>query len=397
MRLLLALLLVTNIVYSNSKLETVKTSCILQSEYSGKTLEQQKEVLINQAKRDALEELYGSLIVSKTNVENGKLISDKIKQKAIGAIRIKGNPKFYNGQNFGEICSDINAYITKKDLEKYSQKQVSLKNFCFNDTTVATKDIKYKAKEKAYREILTKYKPSLRNISLEEAQELIHKFNISKDKFDFNTGSYCFDAIGSVYPYELELYKVKPKNHKQKTSNIVQNEKKKEVVREIPRVVETKSNTLKKITFANDYLEGQVNYKIHKDEVHVDIFIDNIYRSLKGGVSVSFPQFTNSRRILDTSSNKASTLKVYKKGSKLWNAKLKKVIRSSYLLIEGWQTSWRKHKAQSISFVVDIENMDELVLNVRAVLVNGKKQLLLPTYGREDQQDFPIKQIIIKR
>ncbi|KAB7883095.1 hypothetical protein [Poseidonibacter ostreae] len=388
MRLLLALLLVTNIVYANSKLETVKTSCILQSEYSGKTLEQQKEVLINQAKRDALEELYGSLIVSKTNVENGKLISDKIKQKAIGAIRVKGNPKFYNGENFGEICSDIKAYITEKDLEKYSQKQVSLKNFCFNDTTVATKDIKYKAKEKAYREILTKYKPSLRNISLEEAQELIHKFNISKDKFDFNTGSYCFDAIGSVYPYELELYKAKPTSHKKK---------KEEVVREVPRVVETKSNTLKKITFANDYLEGQVSYKIVGDEAHVDIFIDNIYRSLKGGVSVSFPQFTNSRRILDTSSNKASTLKVYKKGSKLWNAKLKKVIRSSYLLIEGWQTSWRKHNMQSISLVIDMYKMDELVLNVRAVLVNGKKQLLLPAYGREDQQDFPVKQIIIKR
>lgn len=397
MRLLLALLLVTNIVYGNTKLETLKTSCILQSEYSGKTLEQQKEILINQAKRDALEELYGSLIVSKTNVENGKLISDKIKQKAIGAIRIKGNPKFYNGQNFGEICSDIKAYITEKDLEKYSQKQVSLKNFCFNDTTVATKDVRYKAKEKAYREILTKYKPSLRNISLEEAQELIHKFTISKDKFDFNTGSYCFDAIGSVYPYELELYKVKPNKKTTKATYVVSNENKKEIVKETPRVIENKSNSLNKTTFANDYLEGEINYKIIGDEAHIDIFIDNIYTNLKGGVSVSFPQFTNSRKIIDTSANKSSTLKVYKKGSKLWNAKLKKVIRSSYLLIEGWQTSWRKHKTQSISLIVDIKRMDELVLNVRAVLVKGKEQLLLPSYGKEDQQDFPIKQIIIKR
>ena len=395
MRLLLVLIFITNIVYGNSKLETVKTSCILQSEYSGKNLEQQKEILINQAKRDALEELYGSLIISKTNVENGKLISDKIKQKAIGAIRVKGNPKFYNGQNFGEICSDIKAYITEKDLEKYSQKQVSLKNFCFNDTSVATKDVKYKAKEKAYREILTKYKPSLRNISLEDAQELIHKFNISKDKFDFNTGSYCFDAIGSVYPYELELYKVKP--NKQMRKAAIKEEVKEIPKKEISRVVQKQSKPLnKKTTFANDYLEGEVIYKTIGDEVHVDIFIDNIYRSLKGGVSVSFPQFTNSRRILDTSSNKASNLKIYKKGSKLWNAKLKKVIRSSYLLIEGWQTSWRKHKSQSISFVVDIQDMDELVFKIRAVLVNGKKQLLLPTYGREDQQDFPIKQIIIR-
>ncbi|WP_122893831.1 hypothetical protein [Arcobacter peruensis] len=393
MKFFLSFFLLLGNIYAIEKYETIKTSCIQTSEHSGKSQKQLKDILIKQAKRDAIGELYGSLILSKTDVKDGKLVSDEIKQKAVGSVRIKGNPKFYNGVNFGEICSDINAYITKKDLEKYSLKQMTLQNFCFNDTTVATKDIKQKAKEKAYREILTKYKPSLKNISLSQAQELIHDFSISNDKFDFNTGSYCFKAVGSLYPYEVELYKPQTnKNMQQKV--IVQ----KEPIQKPSSTIEKKqSNTSDKIYFSNDYLEGKVLYEIIGDKVHIDILIDNVYRNLKGGVSVSFPQLMNSRRIIDTSSNRLSKLDIYEKNSKLWNTQLRKVIRSSYLLVESWQSSWKKYKTQSISMIVDMDRMDRLVLNVRSVLVNKKKQSLLPAFGEKDQQGFPIKQIIIKR
>lgn len=221
MKLLLLFITLFSFAFANN--ETTKISCIQQSEYPNKTLEEKKRILIDLAKRDALEELYGSLILSKTNIENGKLVSDEIKQKVIGAIRIKGNPKFYNGENFGEICSDIKAYITQKDLEKYSQKEVKLNNFCFNDTNVATKDIKQKAKEKAYQEIITKYKPSLKNISLNKAINLVHNFSISNDKFDFNTGSYCFNAVGSVYPYELQLLNTKSNSNSYTHTEDLQN------------------------------------------------------------------------------------------------------------------------------------------------------------------------------
>lgn len=393
MKIFLSFFLLLTSIYANEKHETVKTSCIQTSEHSGKSQKQLKEILIKQAKRDAIGELYGSLILSKTDVKDGKLVSDEIKQKAVGSIRIKGNPKFYNGTNFGEICSDINAYITKKDLEKYSLKQITLQNFCFNDTTVATKDVKQRAKEKAYREILTKYKPSLKNISLSQAQELIHKFSISNDKFDFNTGSYCFQANGSLYPYEVELYK--PQAQKRVEQKIIVQQ---EPIKQITPTIEKKEKkTLEKVYFSNDYLEGTLTYKIIGDKAHIDILVDNVYKNLKGGVSISFPQLINSRRIIDTSNNRLSKLDIYRQNSKLWNTELKKVTRSSYLLVESWQASWKKYKTQSISLVVDIQRMDRLVLNVRSVLVNKKKQYLLPAFGEKDQQGFPIKQIIIKR
>jgi len=205
MKQILALALSVVFLFAGDIYETTKESCIQQSNYSGKKLSELKNILISQSKRDAVEELYGNLILSKTNITNGKLISDEIKSKAVGAIRIKGNPKFYNGKDFGEICSNITAYITKKDLKKYSPKEVKLKHFCFNDSSVATKDIKQKAKEAAYREIITTFKPELKNISLSSAEKFVHEFRISNDKFDFSTASYCFDVVGSVFPYELEI------------------------------------------------------------------------------------------------------------------------------------------------------------------------------------------------
>lgn len=198
-------------VYNNipkSKLEVTKTSCIQTSNHTTKSLIEQKNILIQNAKQEALSELYGELLYSKTNLENGKISSDTINQTAIGTVRTKGNPKFYNGKNFGEICSDVTSYITQKDIEKYSPTEVKLNRFCYANQSIAMKDIKQESKYKAYQEIVSQYKPSLK-ISGRDAEQFIHGFKISNDKFDFATTSYCFDAVGTLLPYELELNKRK--------------------------------------------------------------------------------------------------------------------------------------------------------------------------------------------
>ena len=122
----------------------------------------------------------------------------------MGAVRVDGNPSFYNGENLGEICADVKVYITKKDLDKYSPKKVALTHYCFNNPAVAMKDIKQEAKYGAYKEIISQYKPSMK-VTGKEAEQFIHGFTISNDKFDFDTASYCFNAVGTVLPYELEM------------------------------------------------------------------------------------------------------------------------------------------------------------------------------------------------
>jgi len=204
MKITLLIFLFLTSLFGEDKLKTAKTSCIQQSMYPNKTLAEQKKMLIEQAKIESLEELYGTLISSSTDIKDGKLVSDKIKSRAVGAVRVDGNPSFYNGKNLGEICADVNVYITKTDIKKYSPKKVSLTHYCFNDSSVAMKDIKQEAKYGAYKEMITQYKASLKLSGL-EAEKLIHEFVISNDKFDFDTASYCFNAVGTLLPYELEM------------------------------------------------------------------------------------------------------------------------------------------------------------------------------------------------
>jgi len=203
LKLLTILLLAT--LLNAQKMETTKTVCIQQSAYAGKTLAEQKKVLIEQAKQESLEELYGTLIASITNILDGRLVSDEIKSRAVGSVRVKGDPSFSNGKNLGEICANVTSYITPADIKKYSPQSVKLKHFCFNDTSVSMKNIKNAARLAAYKEMLIQYKPSLKNISQEQAEDVLHSFKLYNDKYDFNTGSYCFDAKGTVLPYELEM------------------------------------------------------------------------------------------------------------------------------------------------------------------------------------------------
>jgi len=204
MKLITALFLLISLVNAQEKYTTIKTSCIQQSEHSGKSLDQLKQILLGQAKQEALGELYGQLMYSKTDMTDGKIMSEQIRQRAVGSVRVEGNPKFYNGSDFGSICADVTSYITKKDLEKYSPKKATLKHYCFNDSTVAMKDIKKYAKFGAYKEIISQFKPALK-LSNEQSESFIHGFKISNDNFDFDTASYCFDAVATILPYELEI------------------------------------------------------------------------------------------------------------------------------------------------------------------------------------------------
>jgi hypothetical protein len=202
-------------LHASSKYETSKTTCILQSNYSDTTLNDLKKILIDQSKQEALEELYGNIVYSKTEIKDGKLISDEIRSRAIGAVRISGNPSYYNGKNLGEICADVKAYITQKDLQKYSPKEVTLEHYCYTNKSTALGELKSQAKQKAYIEMITSVKPSLKFLTYIEAEKLVSDFSMTNENFDISSSAYCFDAKASLMPYELEMI-VKQSNKSQK-------------------------------------------------------------------------------------------------------------------------------------------------------------------------------------
>ena len=198
-------LLFFSLYASNIKQLTTKEHCILSTEHAGADTDQLKVLLMDQVKRDAVEELFGTILKSDTVVVDGKLVSDKVKQVAIGSVRIKGTPKFYNGKDFGEVCTKTEAYITEADFEKFQPKTLKYKEFCYNNPEISLKLLKQEANIAAYKKALTSIKPNLKNISAQKAEEYIHGFSKSNEKLNIQTGVLCFDFSAVVYPYELEL------------------------------------------------------------------------------------------------------------------------------------------------------------------------------------------------
>jgi len=117
-----------------SNLFTTKTSCILQSDFKNKSQDELKQILLIKAKAEAIEEIYGTFMNTKSELKNGKLINDEIKQIASGLVRIKGNAKYFNGENLGEICTTITAYATENDLKKYENAMNEIQSNPKNDT-----------------------------------------------------------------------------------------------------------------------------------------------------------------------------------------------------------------------------------------------------------------------
>ncbi len=94
--------LIISTILNAQNMTSQKTVCMQQSE---KTLTEQKKALIELAKQESLEELYGTLIVASTNIRDGKFISEDIKSRAVGAVRVKGNPKFSYLLNLQDACT----------------------------------------------------------------------------------------------------------------------------------------------------------------------------------------------------------------------------------------------------------------------------------------------------
>ncbi len=96
----------------------VKSVTINQMLYPDKTFLEVKEIALNEAKNAAAKEIYGEVLISETVMIGGKVLDDVVREQSGGVVRIKGEPTFKNGENFGDIVVTIEAYATEEDLKK---------------------------------------------------------------------------------------------------------------------------------------------------------------------------------------------------------------------------------------------------------------------------------------
>ena len=202
MKKLLTLLFVLSLSFTSVTFaqETIqKTYCMSSIGYKS-TIDDLKKELLNNAKRDAVNELFGELIKSFTKVENFKLTEDKIRASSAGFVRIKGNPAYYQGKNLGELCVRIEAYAKDEDFEKFKPKILTKKS-CVAEGDVKT--IKGRTQEKAKLEALIDYDQTLQKYPPKHILPLLHEIKFLESGFISSTSVYCVKVRGLVYPIEI--------------------------------------------------------------------------------------------------------------------------------------------------------------------------------------------------
>lgn len=182
-----------------------KNSCLMLGDYPDKGVNEIRTLLLIQAKQAALNEIYGEMIRSTTEVKRGVLTMDLLTADSLGLLRVKGDPRYYNGPNFGEVCVEITGYVTEKDLKKFQKIPVAIKKYCFSNPDIPIRAIKERAREAAVLELVKKHRPALKDIDPKIARHLIHDLEISNENLDLNTAAYCLEVKAQVIPFELEF------------------------------------------------------------------------------------------------------------------------------------------------------------------------------------------------
>ncbi len=115
-----------------------------------------------------------------------------------------------------------------------------------------------------------------------------------------------------------------------------------------------------------------------------------------GGISVSFPQFTDSSKIIKNTTTSFNVINFYEAGSQIWNSNLQQNIASTYLLAEGWDSNWIDKKDKEITIIIDVKDLETLEIYLRAGALNEvdtseKLSEIVPQTGEIDQQGYPVE------
>lgn len=187
--------------FSFAKDTVRKKTCMSAIGYESTSDNLKKELLMG-AKRLAVGELFGELITSFTKVKDFTLAEDTLTSSSAGLIRVKGNPVYTNGRNFGEVCVEIEAFVTDEDRKKFLPKKIS-KKYCASNSNMTTKEIMKHTKEQAIVSALINYEPGLEGIGKDHLLPIVHEVRYLESRFIPDTETFCVKFEGLIYPIEL--------------------------------------------------------------------------------------------------------------------------------------------------------------------------------------------------
>lgn len=177
-----------------------KTACTQAIGYN--SIDELKKELLADAKRQAVNELFGELIAASSAVENFVLTSDQIRTSSVGFIRVAKEAVYFNSENFAETCVMITGYTTPKDRAKFEPLQLR-KRQCITDPDLTTREIREEAKKESVIQALIEYDRDLEIYDDSTLLKLMQRIEFIDSGFVPETETYCTTVEGQVIPIEI--------------------------------------------------------------------------------------------------------------------------------------------------------------------------------------------------
>lgn len=162
------------------------------------------DLLLN-AKREAVNELFGELITASTTVDNLVVTSDEIRSQSIGLIRLQGNATYANGTNLAEVCVTIAAYVSEQDRAQFLPQTVNKRQY-ITEPDLSVREVQTKAEEAVRVQALVDYDLRLGNYAPQTILPLLRQVEYSESNFLPGTETYCVTVAGSLIPIEVRSF-----------------------------------------------------------------------------------------------------------------------------------------------------------------------------------------------
>ena len=161
-----------------------------------------RATLLAMAKAAAVQEIFGEFISSLTKIENFSLSSQQVEATSAGHVRVRGNPRYFQGKSFGEVCVEIDAYVTDEDLALLDPK-ILTKKVVVADPELTLKEVENEARVKCRLAALVEYDQKLRPYELDVLLPLLHEVKYTQGEFIAGTTAYSISMTGTIYPLEV--------------------------------------------------------------------------------------------------------------------------------------------------------------------------------------------------
>lgn len=177
-----------------------KTTCL--SALGFASLDELKAQLTLEAKRAAVNELFGELITASTQVEDYVVTIDQLAATSIGFVRVTGDASYVNGDNLAEVCVTIRAFVTEDDLAQFEPIPLT-KRLCQAIPDLSADALANFTKQEAIIQALYDYDATLAGKDREALLNLMGKITYTESGFLEGTTTYCVRLEGYVTPIEV--------------------------------------------------------------------------------------------------------------------------------------------------------------------------------------------------